>query len=213
LNAELESGPLGTGVVPQEELDRPPVKRMRYSHEALADLIISNPFCDGLWLSLKTGYSRSWLSTIMASDAFQAKLAERREKVVDPTLRLTLEEQAKGLFARSIEVLRHKFDGASENIPDQLAIQTFSATARALGYGNRPEPQSNRDEVTDHLIRHADNLVTLLRREKARARTEEIIDVIKDTDASVHTESAGALSRSAEGRSTTGEVQPEVPGS
>jgi hypothetical protein len=149
---------------------------LNYSHEALADLIIANPFCDGLWLSLKTGYSRSWLSTIMASDAFQSKLAERREAIVDPTLRLTLEEQAKGLFARSIEVLRHKFDGASENIPDQLAIQTFSATARALGYGNRPEPDKQRDEVTDHLIRHADNLVTLLRREKSRAQAE-VIDV------------------------------------
>jgi hypothetical protein len=154
-----------------------PIKRIRYSHEAIIDLIIQNPFCDGLWLSLKTGYTRSWLSTIMATDMFQAKLAERREKIVDPTLRVSLEEQAKGIFARSMEVLREKFNRPAENISDQLALQGFSATARALGYGARYEPPAPKDDTAAALVKHADNLVALLRREKTREQLRrEVIE-------------------------------------
>lgn len=154
-----------------------PVQRMRPSHREILDLIIQNPFCDGLWLSARTGYTRSWLSTLMASDLFQAELAARREEIIDPILRTTLEEQARGLFQRSIEVLREKFDQPAATISDQLALQGFSATARALGYGNRIESPSRTEETEMALVKHADNLVALLRREKNRVREEEIIDV------------------------------------
>lgn len=154
-----------------------PIQRMRPSHKELIDLIIAHPFCDGLWLSAHTGYTRSWLSTLMASDLFQAELAARREQIIDPMMKATLEEQARGLFARSIEVLREKFDQPARLISDQLALQGFSATARALGYGNRVEPTAKTDETEMALVKHADNLVALLRREKSRLRDEEIIDV------------------------------------
>jgi hypothetical protein len=155
---------------------KPPVQRLSYSHEALIDLIVQNPFADGLWLSAKTGYTRCWLSTIMASDAFQAKLAERRAEVINPALRTTLEEQARGLFSRSMEVLRAKFDQPPSTIPDALALGMFNSSAKALGYGARPQPEKPPDDVAAQLVKHADNLVSLLRREKSKVIDAEDAD-------------------------------------
>ena len=43
---------------------------------------------------------------------------------------MTLEEQARGLFARSMEVLREKFDQPSKLIPAHLALQTFAQSGK-----------------------------------------------------------------------------------
>jgi len=148
-------------------------KGLNYSHEAMLDFIIANPFAGGEELSKHFGYSRSWISTVLCSDAFQSRLAERREQLVDPQLRMTLEEQARGLFARSMEVLREKFDQPSKLIPYQLALQTFAQSARALGYGVR-ETRVSVSETHVHLEELGNNLVNLLRRRRTEIEGEVV---------------------------------------
>lgn len=86
---------------------------------------------------------------------------------------MTLQEQAAGLLARSMEVLRHKFDKHPDSIPDQLALQMFGASTRALGYGARPSEHRVEVNVTTQIESHADDLVRLLRREKAKVIDQE----------------------------------------
>src|SRR5205823_2515924 len=90
-----------------------------------------------------------------------------------PQLRMTLEEQARGLFARSMEVLREKFDQPSKLIPDQLALQTFAQSARALGYGVR-ETRVSVSETHVHLEELGNNLVNLLRRRRTEIEGEVV---------------------------------------
>jgi hypothetical protein len=157
-----------------DHLPAEPLKRgLNYSHSAMIDAILANPWIHQNQLAAMFGYSASWISTIMATDAFQAKLAERKDALVDPRLRATIEEQVKGLFGRSMEILREKLAVPAANVPDQLAIQTFSQSARALGYGARPEPKVEVN-ITNQIETHADNLVQLLRREKAKVEEEPI---------------------------------------
>jgi len=166
-------GPAGT---PTKSAEVVPLKRgINYSHTAMIDLIIQHPGISQNEIARFFGYTAAWISTIMGTDAFQTALAARREQIVDPTLRATLEEQARGLWLRSMEVLREKMNCDAANIPDQLALQTFAQSARALGYGARPPPSTEPVNLSEKLIDHADNLVRLLRRERKRA--EEIIDV------------------------------------
>src|SRR6185437_3213754 len=89
-----------------------PIQKLRYSHEAMIDLLVSE----------------TWISTIICSDLFQARLAERRDQLVDPELRLSLKTQFEGILARSMEVLRHKLS----QHPDLSATSSLCRRRRSL---------------------------------------------------------------------------------
>lgn len=149
------------------------VRGINYSHSAMIDAIISNPGIHQNALARMFGYSPSWISTVMATDAFQVALAKRREEIVDPVMRATAEEQCRGLFLRSLEILREKLAADTENVPDNLALSVFRDSGKLLGYGARP-PEPPTESVNESLVKHADNLVTLLRRERKIAEGETI---------------------------------------
>ena len=100
------------------------IAKMRYSHDAMVDLIVQNPWISQNELAATFGYTPGWVSQVIASDAFQARLAERKEEVVDPLIRATIEEQFKGLVARSLEILRQKLDRPAAAVPDKLALRS-----------------------------------------------------------------------------------------
>jgi hypothetical protein len=127
------------------------IKKVGYSHEALADLILSNPAVTQNALAQHFGYTPGWISQILASDAFQAFVAERKDKILDPLLRGAIEESMRGLVLQSVERLREKL---AANPSDQLVLDVFKSSSRALGYGARVEVSGN--------INHTHGLVGLL---------------------------------------------------
>ena len=67
---------------------KPP--KIRYSHDGMIDMIVAEPWISQNELALRFGYTASWVSTIMTSDAFKAKLELRKDEIVDPVLRMGL---------------------------------------------------------------------------------------------------------------------------
>lgn len=165
----------------------PAIQRLNYSHDAMIDMIIANPGVHQNIIARMLGYSPSWVSTIMATDAFQVKLAQRRETIVDPVLKATLEEQARGLYLRSMEIIREKLNVDSANVPDRLAIDVFKESGRHLGLGATPPTPPSGESVSEALVRHADNLVDLLRRKKVEVFDAEV-EVKSDANSSAHQE-------------------------
>lgn len=110
--------------------------KTRYSHEAMADIILANPAISQNELAAYFGYSAGWISTIITSDAFQSYLATRKEQVIDPVLRGAIEESFRGLVIRSIEILRHKLNA---DVDGGFALEVMKHSAKALGYGARLE--------------------------------------------------------------------------
>ena len=49
------------------------------------------------------GFTPAWVSIVVNSDAFQTRLAARKDELVDPTLRLTLNERFNALVVRSLD--------------------------------------------------------------------------------------------------------------
>jgi hypothetical protein len=127
------------------------IQKVSYSHEALADAIIANPMVTQKELAARFGYTPGWISHVIASDAFQAYLATRKEQIIDPVLRGAVEESFRGLVLQSIEVLRRKLEA---NPSDNLAVRVLENSARALGYGARVQ-------VSGH-ITHSHSLVRVL---------------------------------------------------
>jgi len=111
------------------------IAKTSYSHEALADLILANPAISQGELARSFGYTEGWISQVIGSDSFQAYLSTRKEQILDPVLRGAVEESFKGLVLQSIAKLREKM---AANPSDELVLEVFKNSSRALGYGARP---------------------------------------------------------------------------
>ena len=137
------------------------VQRVRYSHDALIDMIISSPQATQNQLAAALGYTPAWISNIMASDAFKSRLAARRAELVDPVLVASLNERYEGLAVRSLEVLMGKLD--KPQVSDQVVLKAVELGARAVGMGGfgivKAAPPSNPDG--DRLSRLAERLLLL----------------------------------------------------
>lgn len=157
----------------------PVIQKVHYTHDAMIDMIIAQPWISQNELAARFRYSASWVSQVIASDAFQARLAERSNELVDPTIKATVEENFRALVLRSMDILRQKLDKPVDEIPDNLAVRTFELATRAAGYGAKVDqtPPVQKQEVHVHLEQLGDGLVNLLRRKKAEAILGDFTDV------------------------------------
>lgn len=143
---------------------------MKYTHDAMIDLIIANPAVSQNALAAHFGYTASWVSQIITSDAFQARLAERRDQLVDPTIRASIEEQFKAMVNRSLAVIREKLDKPAHQIPDNLALRALELSSRAAGYGAKQDtPPPPQGDMHVHLTLLGGRLVNLLQQKKSEA--------------------------------------------
>lgn len=129
---EQASAP-ATPPVRAEKPDAHGIRKIRYSHDAMIDVILQNPWISQNDIAAMFGYTAAWVSLVIASDAFQAKLAERKEELVDPAIRATIEERFKGVVIQSLDVLSRKLE--NPNVDAEVAIRVMEGAAKALGYG------------------------------------------------------------------------------
>lgn len=148
--------------------ERGGIAKVRYSHEAMADLILMNPAITQREIAGHFGYTEGWVCQVIGSDAFQAFIAERREQIVDPLVKGAVEEGMRGLVLQSMQRLRDKLDA---NPSDQLVLETFKAGARALGYGARVEVHGN--------ISHTHGLIGVL----ANLPSERVVESLPEAPA------------------------------
>lgn len=125
---------------PVTGLQKNEIAKTSYSHEAMIDLILANPAIDQNQLASHFGYTPSWVSIVISSDAFQAALGEKRAQIIDPILRGAIEESFKGLVLRSIEIVRKKLDA---DVHIDTALEVLKTSSKALGYGARPQMNVN----------------------------------------------------------------------
>jgi hypothetical protein len=153
------------------------IAKVSYTHDAVIDLVIANPGLSQGTLAAHFGYTQGWLSQVMGSDAFQARLALRRGEIVDPVLFATVEEKIRGLALQSLTVLQKKLE--QPQVADGTALKAFELSSRALGYGATP-PQTT---VPQPLEKLAEN-ITLIFNQKTKGETYEHSRSEQSTDAS-----------------------------
>lgn len=143
--------------------ERQPIKSLNYSHDGMIDLIVANPGITQNEIARQLGYSVSWISQVINSDAFQSRLADRKTELVDPIITATLDRQFEGILSRSLELTRERL--AAETVSDNFILRSAELSSRALGYGAKRDeaPKTNLDEKLTDL---ASNLVGLLRKGK-----------------------------------------------
>lgn len=150
---------------------RPPA--LRYSHLAMVDMLVQNPWMSQNELAAAFGRTPAWISTIVTSDAFKQRLEERRDEVVDPEIRLTLKERFEALTVRSLQKLQERLEHQPS---DGLLLKAADLGAKALGIGgNAPTPVLITSE--ERLASLANRLKALQNGTGARFGGPEVVDV------------------------------------
>jgi len=108
------------------------IAKTSYTHEDIIDLILQNPAITQREIAKEYGYTEAWVSIIINSDAFQARLAERKAQLVDPIITATLEDRFKGLANLSLNILEEKLEAGRSA---ELALKALEISTKAAGFG------------------------------------------------------------------------------
>lgn len=148
--------------------------KMRYSHQAMVDMIVENPAISQNEIAAAFGRTAGWISTIVTSDAFQCLLAARKAELIDPELVLSHRERFNALTTRSLQVLQEKLAKPIDQIPDQLALRAVELGAKALSIGGNAPPPAP-PVAADYLPAIADRLSRLIGQRPAQPVSDAIV--------------------------------------
>jgi hypothetical protein len=123
---------------PDEQL-----KGLKYSHFEMIDAIIKKPAIKNIELAEMFGFTPQWISRIICSDSFQARLAQRKLDLIDPELSATVNARVKSTALRSLDIVNRKLDA---NESASLALETLGLVAKLAAEYNVELPQQPKDK-------------------------------------------------------------------
>lgn len=114
------------------------IMKVRYSHDAMIDLMIADPTIRQNDLAAIFDRTPSWISLVVNSDAFQARLEERRKELVDPALTASIKERLSAIADTCLQKVLERVSQPVQLVSDDYLLQTAKFATAALGYGARP---------------------------------------------------------------------------
>lgn len=104
-----------------------PAKRLSYTHDAMIDLILQEPTVTHAELAEIFGYTAGWVQRVCSSDAFAARLADRKAQLIDPQISRTLNDRLRGVTIKALDIIDEKLSSADAGAAmalDALGIAT-----------------------------------------------------------------------------------------
>ena len=111
------------------------LKSLTHRHEAIMETMLVYPEIPLKELAVAFNVSQSWLSTVIHSDAFQARFEQLRSEKRERTL-FTIEEKMLGLAHAAIEKLGEKLE---ETESPEFVKSTAESVLDRLGYGTKAQ--------------------------------------------------------------------------
>lgn len=105
-----------------------------YTPELMVALIIAQPDYTHAQYAAHFGRTPSWFASVLASEKFQAALAERKDEIPDPAITASMDERFKALAMRSLFVIQSKLD--KPDVSDMVVLEAAKIGVKALGLGN-----------------------------------------------------------------------------
>jgi hypothetical protein len=112
------------------------IVKTRYTHDAMIDLIIAEPTIKQNDLAVIFDRTPTWVSQIMSSDAFQARLSERKAELIDPVIVASIQERIQAVASASLDKMLNKLTSPLP-VSDDFLIKSAKLATDALGYGAR----------------------------------------------------------------------------
>lgn len=107
------------------------LEKVHHIHECIINEMIADPLVTQLELCAKFGYSKGWMCRLINSDSFQARLGERREKLLDPMLRAKLKDKLESVTMQSLATIQHKLNSADSSA--EMALASLGMAQTGLG--------------------------------------------------------------------------------
>lgn len=108
------------------------LRKLKPIHERMVDYIIAHPRTTHVQIAKHFGWNRTWCNTIINSDLFQAALEKKREKIIDPLLRGSIEGSFKDLVTASIGIVKERLN---KKVSFDEALRVLHLASKGLGYG------------------------------------------------------------------------------
>jgi hypothetical protein len=109
-------------------------QKVSITHDAIIDFVIARPESTYREIAGAFSYTPEGIGIICRSDSFKARLESRKEDLVDPIIRQSVEERLQGLAHASIDILQRKL--ATSDDP-KLALAVLDSSSKASAYGAR----------------------------------------------------------------------------
>lgn len=106
------------------------IVRLSYTHDAMVDVILQEPTVTYEELAEIFGYSRGWVQRVCVSDSFQARIAQRKEQLLDPIISRSLNERMRGVAVKAIDLISEKL--ASPEAGAQYALDALGIASGAM---------------------------------------------------------------------------------
>lgn len=119
------------------------LQKLNYSHEALADQILSNPSATNAQLGEVFNRTKEWVGMVKGSGMFRELMALKRGTLIDPVVQERIEDRLEMVTSRSLEILAEKLARPFGDIPDDLALEAAKFGAKGMGLGGfstKPPP-------------------------------------------------------------------------
>lgn len=110
------------------------IKKVSYTHDGIIDVLIAEPLVTQEALARMFGYSTTWISKVINSDLFKARLGERKAELTDPVIVQSVEERLQAVAQRSLDVVLGKLEHSGMVDPD-FALAAAAMSTKALGHG------------------------------------------------------------------------------
>jgi hypothetical protein len=114
------------------------IQTVRHTHEAILQYMLANPTAPQGLVAAHFGYTQSWISIIVNSDAFQAKLRERQDEMFSEGVVATLKDKIIGTAHLAVEKLAEKLETEKDA---RVIKDSAEMLLKSLGYGN-PKPSA-----------------------------------------------------------------------
>lgn len=127
------------------------LKKLRYTHDAMIDILLANPAIRQKELATMFGFSEAWVSTVICSDAFQARLAVRRSDLVGHTLLLNFNERMRRMAFKSLERIETELEKQAA-CDINVAMDALKVAAKGFGFGGGPQVQVNTQQNNQYVV-------------------------------------------------------------
>lgn len=148
------TGPTAMHTDPLTGESKSGIVKIRYSHDAMIDVILAEPTIRQNDLAAMFDRTPGWVSQVINSDAFQARLEERRGEIVDPAITATLKERLSAVADASLQKLLERIAAPVQLVTDDFMLQTAKFATTALGYGARAPAGASETQVNVGVVVH-----------------------------------------------------------
>lgn len=105
------------------------LKKVGIAHDAIIDIMLARPRIEQKELAELFGYSKGWICRLVNSDAFQARMAQRKADLTDPGIARRINARLQGLTIQAVDTLSRKLDATDSA---ELALESLGLATVGL---------------------------------------------------------------------------------